>query len=107
MTEKQQLILKIMHLAYLVHEMTEFCVFIDFSGHINRLDVRIRESKENWQNEVMEASITESYMKHEKAGEILPYLTAKAEVLEHILQEQEIPFEELDYEEEYVRYYTF
>lgn len=107
MTKKQQLILKIMHLAYLVHETTKFCVFIEFSGHVNGLYVRIRESKKNWQVEVLGTEITESYMKHEKAGEALAYLTAKVEVLEHILREQEIPYEELDYEEEYVRHYTF
>lgn len=108
MTKKQQLILKIMHLAYLVHETTKFCVFISFMGHINRLEISIRESTERWENKVLETEMRVRFTKHwkEMAGDIA-YLTAKAEVLEHILQEQEILYEELEYEEEYVRHYTF
>lgn len=108
MTKKQQLILKIMHLAYLVHELTEFCVFMRLSGHIGSVEISIRESREKWENVMLESRISKLYAENRKEMDpTFSYLTAKVEVLEHILQEQEIPYEKLDYEEEYIRHYSF
>lgn len=109
MLERTKLIIKIMHLAYLVHVKTSYCVFIDFSGHIDTLQLSIRESTERWQNRVLDTEFYASYkaLRDDEVGAGLADLQSKVAVLERILTEQEVPYCDLDYEEEYVRLYTF
>jgi len=40
-----KLVMEIIGLAILVNENTDLCVFVDFSGHIKSIDVRIFPSK--------------------------------------------------------------
>ena len=106
MTERDRLVLKLMHLAYLVHTLTDYCVFINFSGHVEHLDISVRKSKENWQTQLFFSEIVLAYHKYcVEDGPTTAELRAKIEILERIIQEGEIPFEDMDYEEEYVRHY--
>lgn len=105
MTERQKLILKIMHLAYLVHEYTDYCVFIRFSGHVDDLAIDIRQSKKEWRVEAIKSEMETAYSKLK--GNNSMYLYAKIQVLEDILVYDEIDYEEMDYEEECIRHYTF
>ena len=109
MLERTRLILKIMHLAYLVHEKTNYCIFFSFSGHIDSFDLDIRESKERWQARVLETHFCTSYkaLRDNGVDAKLADLKSKIMVLEGILADGEIAYEELDYEEEYNRVYLF
>ncbi len=107
MDEKQKMILRIMQLAYLVHELTEYCVFIRFSGHVHSLEIDIRESVENWERVVMETQMRLAYRKHRDKGEEFAYYKCKIDVLEQILKDGEVDLSELEYEDETIRSYYF
>lgn len=103
------MVIKIMHLAYLVHELTDYCVFVRFSGHIDRLEIDIRQSQEQWQVRALETTFYTSYKAERDNGiELkLANLKSKIAVLEQVLAEGEIPYEELDDHERYAKHCTF
>jgi len=109
MEEEVRLTIKVLHLAYLVHEKTDYCVFIRFSGHVDRLEIDIRESQVNWETQVLRSEFSTKYMalRDARVGEKRAELQARIEVLEQILADNEISYDDLDYEEEYIRHYTF
>ena len=108
MTEEDNLIVEIMKIAYLVHRLTRYCVFIRFSGHINQCEIDIRESKEHWQQEVLS---TEFYTEYERLSKWehnpLAYLQAKKNILLKIIEDEEIPYDECDVEQHVVSEYSF
>lgn len=106
--ERNKLVIRILHLAYLVHVETSYCVFISFSGHIDSLDISIRASRENWQQRVLETEFYTAFKKYMNEDHpSLPYLRSKIDVLEKILTFHEVPFDELSYEEICTKEYTF
>jgi hypothetical protein len=42
------LILEIIGLSILINENTELCVFADYSGHVNKLDISVHPNKESY-----------------------------------------------------------
>ena len=48
--KKFKMIMEIIGLSVLINENTDFCSFVYFSGHINKLDIRISQSKEDTEN---------------------------------------------------------
>ena len=50
--KKIQLITEVITKSVILNDKTDTCVFIDYSGHIDRLKIRITESKENYNNEI-------------------------------------------------------
>ena len=42
MDEKDRLVCEIMQLAYLVQRHTNYCVFVRYSGHVDALELEIR-----------------------------------------------------------------
>ncbi len=109
MDEETRLVLRIMHLAYLVNQRTDYCVFINFSGHVNSLHVTIAESKKRYDHDVLVSEFSTCYKvyRDQNAPPLLAELKARSEILERILTEREIPFDDLNYEEMYSRLYTF
>ena len=109
MDEETRLVIRIMHLAYLVNASTDYCVFIHFSGHVNQLEIQIAESKKLYTHAVLQTDFATVYKswRDRNAPPLVAELKARADVLERILTERKIPFDELDYEEEYSRIYTF
>lgn len=109
MTEKDRLVIKVLHLAYLVHVYTQYCVFIRFAGHVGCLLVDIRKSKDDWQNEQFKDEMQIEYRQNRKSGDdpIIAELRGKIAILEHVLKDGEVPWNKLKYEEEIVRTYTF
>lgn len=41
-------------LAMKVHAETEYCVFINFSGHVDSISISVRKSKKNYSDTVVE-----------------------------------------------------
>lgn len=109
MDEETRLVIRIMRLAYLVNQNTDYCVFINFSGHVNSLHVTIAESKKRYDHDVLVSEFSTCYKiwRDKNAPPLIAELKARMDVLERILTEREIPFEELNYEEEYNRLYSF
>lgn len=48
--KKIQTITEVITKAVIVNNTTDVCIFIDYSGHINKLELSIRESKEDFNN---------------------------------------------------------
>lgn len=109
MDKETRLVIKILHLAYLVNRMTDYCVFINFSGHVNSLGIDIAESKKEWMTNVLQVEFSTCYKawRDKNAPPLIAELEARAEILEHILTDHEIPFDDMNYEEEYSRIYSF
>lgn len=67
---------ELVYLAKLVEDNTDYCVFINYSGHVDRLEIEICESKLEYQKRVTEAAIKTNYRFDKKQfGEIKKMLT--------------------------------
>ena len=89
MTEKDKLILEIMGLAYLVQRETEYAVFIDYSGHVDRLEIEIVESADRYQNKLSSASFYPNKLDW-YTDDPLAWLKVKRDHLTHIIEHGEI-----------------
>lgn len=99
--EDQELILEIIRLAYLVDNLTPFCVFINYSGHVYNLDIRICTDEDHWQE-----TRCETQFRTKKRSPKVSDLKKKVAILENILENHEIPYEMLEcYEHHEPRYY--
>lgn len=105
--ERQLLIMEIMSLAFAVHESTEYCVFIDFSGHVNSLEISIRESVERYQNKVCDTEVYSVYKEYYDIGEADAHLKAVRDILKKILKDGEVPYGEMERQIEEVVTYIF
>lgn len=86
--------MEIMNLAFLVDQETPYCVFIDWSGHVENLEISIRESKDRYTVKVAEMEFYTWWSKRNKnKGVGYDALKAKKEVLESILEHHEIPYD--------------
>lgn len=104
---REQIICDILQLAFLVQEHTDYCVFIRYSGHVNSLDVEICESKKNYAVKLLESEFYTNGVLLQKAGDPHPFLNAKKEILQRILNERSIPYELCDVERFEVEDYSF
>lgn len=101
--ELLKLTVKAMALAQLVYTKTDYCVFINMSGHVGQLEISIRKNCEEYSKVVAE---DEAYI--DKTGESkfgLVKLKTIISTLEQILTDGEIDFSGLDYEKEIVKHY--
>lgn len=106
-TTRDDLVIRVMALAHMVNQYTQYCVFIRYSGHVQSIEIDIARSKKQFSEIVLQTEFYTIYRDYAGAGNSEPEIMAKIEILERILQEQEIPFDGLAYSEELVREYTF
>lgn len=113
-TDKEaRLIMKAMNLAYLVQARTSYCVFINYSGHVDSLDISIRESREKYNNELAKSHIYgwESYYEHYKKyttkKDKNASIKAKIDLLKSILTNHEIDYSMCEREEQINYNYSF
>jgi hypothetical protein len=99
MNQKQKLTSEIMTLAYMVNEVTEYCTFVRFSGHVNRVAVTIAKGKKDYSNHIIESDFRTD-------GKVERLLSVK-ETLLNILKDKNIDVSEFDYEIEEIRHYKF
>jgi hypothetical protein len=99
--EKQKLIAELIQLAMAINYQTDYCVFVDFAGHVDWLNIKIAESKENYNEHVCTSRIV---LKRDNAIE---RLTAAKSTLIEILETQDIETSVMDYEIEEIRHYIF
>lgn len=98
--EKQEyyrLIAQTAWLSAVVNQETDFCVFWEFSGHVNLVRISIRESKKRYEKELILTEFQTYFEKHyeyDKSSDWkLNDLRKKKAFLEYILNFHEIPYE--------------
>lgn len=111
--EADRLVLELMCLAYIVQKTTDYAVFIDYSGHVDKLNVSIRESPTNYNKEI---ASTDFYVADETARQAageprdpLGWLKSKRKHFMAILETGEVDLGEYEVEEiiERTLIYTF
>lgn len=95
MENKQRDILRVRAFvySYLINQYTDYCVFFDYSGHIDSIDIRIRKSKKEYDKDICETTIRTKYYEYQNEGRMDAMLEAKVDVLKSILDTKEIPYE--------------
>lgn len=91
--EKVLLVLEIMALAYAVDRRTDYAVFIDYSGHVEHLDVRIVRSKADWRDEL---ATTEFNVNGKYQLDGLGWLKVKRDQMKAILDEGEVDTSDME-----------
>ena len=88
---------EIFALALLVNEETDYCVFVDFSGHVDSIEVRFAESKQNYNKKIFGTDVKTNFLKRYEKNkkDNLAYLKSQRDVMKRVLDEGEIPYEEL------------
>lgn len=88
---KGAIIAEIMLLAYWVNSATDYCVFVDYYGHVDSFMVKIAKSKERYNEEL---ASTEFYTRHtdEDTRKFVPidWLKVKRDHLKSLLDGCEI-----------------
>lgn len=81
-------IAELMRLAFMVHQKTDFCVFINFAGHVQLVDINIRKSTDNWDAKVADCKF---YINTDCED-----IKSKIAIMDYILKHNEIPAEMCD-----------
>lgn len=95
-------------LALLINEETDYCVFVSYSGHVDSIDFTLAESKQMYNSKIFETERRTNFRKRyeENKEDELAYLKAQRDVLKQILENNELPYEELERHIEEVVTYT-
>lgn len=102
--KRDDLVIRAMALAHLVNQYTDYCVFVNYSGHVQSVEIRITESKKLYSHSVLATEFYSAYKQHSGPD---AEIQAKIDVLKQILKEKAIPFDDLEYAENLLREYTF
>jgi len=105
--EKLKLVLEIMALAVLVDQQTKYCVFCDYAGHVELLNVSIRENKKKYYNKIAESSTYRIFKDYNEKGDPNAFLKSRRDVLREILETHDIPYHEMTEHVEEIRNYKF
>lgn len=88
-------------LVYMVNTYTQYCAFINFSGHVDRIEVSIRKSREEYKTELINEG---TYLDFTLENDRKRLVGIKTE-LRKILRKNRIDYSRLGYEIEEVRHY--
>lgn len=95
-------------LALLINERTDYCVFLNYAGHVDSIDIRLMESKENYNERIFETEIKTNFLKRhsEQSNDPLAFLKSQRDVMKYVLEENELPYDELEeHIEQKISYY--
>lgn len=107
-SEYLKLMAEIAYLSIAVNEFTDFCVFFEFSGHVQHVRIEIAESKTAYQNKLASTEFYSAYQsKHTWKMVENGHLLAKRDHLKSILDDHEIPYAEMDRVQEIITTYEF
>ncbi|MGF9913704.1 hypothetical protein ABEX47_03215 [Paenibacillus ehimensis] len=99
--EIAMLIGEITTLAYMVNTNTQYCVFVRFAGHVNWIEISIRESQEEYKTEL----VNETTYLDPSPKVVCKRLAEIKTELRKILRKNRIDYSRLGYEIEEVRHY--
>jgi len=104
--KKNQLVLEMMALAYAVDRDTPYAVFIDYSGHVEQLSIKIVESKDLWDKEIVSTKFYTN-KKYDDVPDQLKWLTMKRDHLKQILDDGEVDYCAMTQTVEHVYHHSF
>lgn len=106
--EYAALIAEVMFLSYWVNTTTEYCVFADFSGHVDSFSIEIAKSKNDYLNKIASTAFYTKYAGEQTWKITSPdLLRAKIDHLKHILETEEIDVSGMEVVREVVETYEF
>lgn len=96
--EEQILVVEILTLSFAVHCKTKYCVFIDFSGHVDSLEIHITPSQTDYNTRLLETECYTAYKKIDIEKKLpleshIPWLEAKRDILLRVLEEESVNVE--------------
>lgn len=65
-----QKVTELIMLATLINEQTEYCTFVDFSGHVNKFYFSLREGKEEYETKLFDSNFYLKELTEERYQEI-------------------------------------
>lgn len=101
--EKTRLMAEVILLAMQVEEKTGHAVFVRYSGHVDHLEIDIRESKENYHKEIASSGF---YTKGDDERTIEKLKSVKRNLI-GFLEDGEVDQDKLEYWIQEVYHYTF
>lgn len=107
MNKQSKLIAEIFLLAMRVQSETNYCVFIDYSGHVETMKIRIRRSKKKYHDTVAECEFNTVVKEYSSEENTIKRMECVKETLLEILENKEVDVSNLDYEVEEIRHYYF
>ena len=95
--QEQRLFFEIFAMGVLVNQQTEYCVFMDFSGHVEDFNIRFAKSKEMYHEEVFQEEINLKFLEYyEKDNEDkCAWFKTMRDILKQVLEDHELPYEHL------------
>lgn len=102
-TDRNKLVIEIMALAYLVQVHTDYAVFINYSGHVDSLEISIRESAANY---IKKITSTEFYVEKYR-DDAFGWLKSKRDHLLSIIKTGEVDTSEINEVLETIVHYEF
>lgn len=103
---KDELIADIISLGMKAHRLTERCIFVEFYGHINTLNISIRKSEEQYAEELISSVIRLLPYSFYNEEESEAYEQELIETLEEMKQYFEMSIESGDLDIDHLRQIT-
>lgn len=108
--ERDKLIIECMALGYAVNRYTEYCTFVDFSGHVDSISIRICPNKNRFNDEIATSEFNIKGKYQNESGFLMEpnkWLQMKRDMLREILETKSVPTEHMEYEVEHIRRHYF
>lgn len=94
--ERIKLVIEVMALAYLFQQKTNHAVFINYSGHVDSMEVKIVNSPSDYLSELAGTQFyTSGRFEDDRRYEPNYWLKVKRDVLKEALEERGIPYDDM------------
>lgn len=107
--ERDKIILEVMGLGYLINRTTDYCVFVDYSGHVDNMRIEICESKSRYNDQVAFSNFKCGYLETltETMQDPNGWLKMKRDMLKEIAAKGEVDTSGMMREVEHVYHHYF
>ncbi|WP_040981025.1 hypothetical protein [Oceanobacillus jeddahense] len=101
MDEKSKLMAEITLLAMKLQNETDYAVFVNLSGHVDKMEISICRSKKNYSNEIANC---EFYVNKDYSFKRMQEVK---EILLAFIEEKKVDVSQLNYDIEEIKHYYF
>lgn len=84
---------EVLSLAVLVNNKTDFCAFANFYGNVDAFELQIALEKKNWQKKAISVDLGTKFGTNGYSGIDPDKLEKAKNLLQHMLDQNEIPFD--------------
>ena len=107
--EKNKLLAEIIAFGILINQHTDYCVFVRYSGHVDSINVELCESKRKFNTKIFEDEISTAFSKYYQKDkeDVLNIIKTYRDVMKQILEDGEIPYDNVVEHVEQVTTYSF